>query len=103
MSYEDQVLELELQIKGLTAPRVTSNSIDNKIKSSMYHQFPGTNTTVCCLTLENGYTVVGHSACASDANFDKNIGERLAYDHAKNQIWALEGYVLKEHLYNTKD
>ena len=94
----DKDIESEIQEKGLTAPRVTPDIIESKIKSEQYHVFEGTTFTACLLTLENGFTVLGESACASPENFDAEIGRKIARDNAKNKIWALEGYLLKEQL-----
>lgn len=94
----DNDIENEIQEKGLTAPRVTPEVIESKIKSEQYHVFDGTTFTACLLTLENGFTVLGESACASPENFDAEIGRKIARDNAKNKIWALEGYLLKEKL-----
>ena len=57
-----------------------------------FHVFPGTTLTVCALTLQNGFTVVGESASASPENFDADLGRKIARDNARNKIWALEGY-----------
>jgi len=94
--YTDEELEREIQAKGKTAPRVTAQQIDDKIIAVHHHRFPNTTLTVCAIELENGYLVVGHSASASPENFDREIGEKLAYDHARSQIWQLEGYLLRE-------
>lgn len=87
--------EFELQLKKLNAPRL---SLSEQIIAEQFYIFPGTTMTVCCLTLKNGYNVVGTSAAASPENFDKSIGERIARDNARNQIWALEWYLLKSKL-----
>ena len=92
-------LEKEIIEKGLTAPRVTPDSIQNKIKDVKYYVFPGTTVTVALITLENGTGVVGESACASPENFDEELGQKFAYQNAFNKIWSLEGYLLKEKLY----
>lgn len=55
--------------------------------------------TFCVLVLKNGYTVTGESACASPANFDAEIGKKIARQNAVNKIWQLEGYLLKQKLY----
>lgn len=94
----EQQIENEIQEKGLNAPRLTPALIDSKVKSVDYHVFEGSCLTVCCMTLENGYTVTGESACASPENFDAEIGEKIAYDMARNKIWGLEGYLLKQRL-----
>lgn len=76
--------------------RITPEWIDGIIVEEAYHVFPGTQLTVCCLTLKNGYTVTGESACAVPKNFNKETGENLAKLNAKGKIWALEGYLLKQ-------
>lgn len=94
----DHVLEQLLQAKGLIAPRITPQRIDEVIVAQDYHVFPGTTLTICCLTLANGFTVTGESACASPENFDTELGRKIARDNAKQKIWALEGYALRERL-----
>jgi Phage protein (N4 Gp49/phage Sf6 gene 66) family len=97
----EAAIEQEIQDKGLTAPRITPDQIDGKIQKVQYHVFEGSCLTVCCLTLANGFTVTGESACASPANFNQQLGEKIAFDNARSKIWALEGYLLKERLANT--
>lgn len=95
---DEQEIEQEIQSKGLTAPRLTPALIDQAILAEQFHVFPGTTMTVCCLTLRNGYQVTGESAAASPENFDAGIGRKIARDNARNKIWALEGYLLRERL-----
>ena len=90
--------ENEIQAKGLNAPRLTPALIDAAIVSEQYHVFPGTTMTVCALTLRNGYIVTGESAAASPDNFDEAVGRKIARENARNKIWALEGYLLREKL-----
>jgi hypothetical protein len=94
----EAAVEQEIVEKGLTAPRITPELIDATIVAEQYHVFPGTTLTVCALTLENGYQVVGESACASPKNFDAVLGRKIARDNARNKIWALEGYRLRSDL-----
>jgi hypothetical protein len=91
-------IEKEIQDKNLNAPRLTPSLIDEAIVSEQYHVFNGTTMTVCALTLRNGYIVTGESAAASPANFNQAIGRKIARDNARNKIWALEGYLLREKL-----
>ena len=119
MSNEKQI-EQEIQDKGLNAPRLTPADIDAVIVDKYYFTAanaqwgadPNTTAligmhkqletlTFCVLILKNGFTVTGESACASPENFDKLIGQKLAYENALNKIWQLEGYLLKEQLYRT--
>ena len=93
-------IEKEILSKGLTAPRVTPDHIESVIVSEQYHVFDGTTFTSCLLTLKNGFTVHGESACASPENFDAELGRKIARDNAKNKIWMLEGYALRERISN---
>ena len=111
----EQKIEQEIQSKNLNAPRLTPDHIDSKIKAVEYilprdvckrdngvevfdAPLPLQTLTFCILTLENGFTVTGESACASPENFDAEIGKKIAYDNAREKIWLLEGYLLKEKL-----
>ena len=91
-------IEQEINDKGLNAPRLNPSMIDAAIASEHYHVFPNTTMTVCALTLRNGYIVVGESAAASPSNFDEAIGRKIARENARNKIWALEGYLLRDSL-----
>ena len=97
MSNESEI-ESEIQDKGLNAPRLTPEHIDYCISRDQYYVFPGTCLTVCCLELMNGYTVTGESACASPSNFNEEIGRKIAYQNAREKIWGLEGYLLRQRL-----
>jgi Phage protein (N4 Gp49/phage Sf6 gene 66) family len=96
--YSEQQIEQDIQAKGLTAPRISPADLDAKIKSEQYHVFSGTTLTVCCLTLVNGFTVTGQSAAASPENFNEDIGRKIARADAREKIWMLEGYLLRERL-----
>ena len=119
MPTDDQI-EREIRDKGLTAPRVTPDSIEAKIKGEFYftamdgaemarernHDLeypdptgPLPRLTICILELENGFTILGKSASASASNFDPELGKKIARADAFNQIWPLEGYLLRERLF----
>ncbi len=55
--------------------------------------------TICLLTLRNGFTIVGKSACAHPDNYDQKIGEKIALRDARAQMWPLLGYNLRERLF----
>lgn len=83
------------------ANQLTEADILAKIKTIDYVRGPGT-LTFCILTLENGFTVTGESACADPAGFNADIGERYAYNDAKEKVWRLEGYLLKQRMYEER-
>lgn len=117
MSQSEQQIEQEIQAKGLNAPRLTPADIDATIVDEYYftaaqgvgnncngydamgfHSVLGT-LTFCVLVLKNGFTVTGESACASPENFDPEIGKKVARENAREKIWVLEGYLLKQRLH----
>lgn len=95
----EQDIEQEIQAKGLTKPRLTPEAINASIVSEAYYVFPGTTLTICCLVLQNGFTVTGESACVSIDNFDEELGRKIARTNARDKIWQLEGYLLSQYLY----
>lgn len=122
-------IEIEIQDKGLTAPRVTPADLKANIASEHYftafdgvlgayrnggdaHPTGGTPSvqtgsslnllTFCVLVLQNGFTVTGESACASPENFDAEIGRKIAHSNAEQKIWPLMGYELKERLHQQR-
>ena len=115
---DDAGIEQEIKAKGLTAPRVTPADIEANIIDELYftarqasigldispddRPIVATDAhrllTFCVLVLRNGFTVTGESACASPENFDAEIGRKIAFENAKQKIWPLMGYALKQKL-----
>ena len=110
-------VEAMIQAKGKTAPRVTPADIEANIVGEHFftaeqgvhaaYQTPDGAIpcvpalgllTFCVLTLRNGFTVTGESACASPENFDAEIGRKIARVNAVNKIWPLMGYELRSQL-----
>ena len=109
MTTDEATIEEEIVRKGKTAPRLTPQHIDDQIVAENWGRasdlFKGAPTseamqclTICVLTLRNGFTIVGKSACASPENYDAELGVKIAREDARKQIWALEGYLLRSKL-----
>lgn len=98
MTTNENAIEAEIIAKGKTERRVTPARIDEVIASEAFYVFPGTTLTICALTLRNGFIVTGESAAASPANFDAEIGQKIARDNARGKVWALEGYLLRQQI-----
>ncbi len=93
--------EIEKKIKelGLEAPRITIDDIEGTIDSEEYLRSAISPTlTICVLRLTNGFSVTGESACVSPANFNEEIGKKIARANAVEKIWQLEGYRMKTDL-----
>lgn len=115
----DSATEQAIQATGKTAPRVTPADLAANIVSEDYFTAAqgilgeeidrGGPTSVpfasaklltfCVLTLRNGFTVTGESACASPENFDAAIGRKIARENAVQKIWPLMGYALRSQLH----
>jgi hypothetical protein len=54
--------------------------------------------SICILVMRNGFTIIGKSAPASAANFNAELGRKLAYEDAIRQIWPLMGWALRDKL-----
>lgn len=94
----EQEVELNIQAKGLNAPRLTPELIDSVIVDKTFTALPSGKVMVCELTLANGFTVRGDAAVVSKANFNQEIGEQISYKNARDKIWELEGYLLQSKL-----
>ena len=91
--------EKDQAIEAQTFPRVTKEAMEQRIKTSEFIVLPGSTVTVCHMTLDNGYSVRGESACVDKRNFNLAIGEKLAYDDAFRKLWPLFGFLLAESIY----
>ena len=53
---------------------------------------PAANVTLCVLILRNGFVIIGKSACVDRANFNEELGKRLAREDAIKQITPYLGW-----------
>ena len=96
--YEDGSFEFtHEEVKN--AEKVTPEHVESIIVKEEYLT-PTDTLTICVLTLKNGASVTGESACADPKLFDKALGEKYARENAFDKAWAFEGYLLKERLFN---
>ncbi len=100
---KDNAIEKEIQDKGLTAPRVTLDGLHDKIKGVEICKFVSASGQVmrwAVLQMENGFAVTGKPSCAvSSENDDQELGIKIAISNAQDEVWALEGYLLKQKLF----
>jgi hypothetical protein len=101
----EAAIESEIQAKGLTAPRVTPAQIDAMMARVTYQAsgYLGTTSIIVAAFLDGKfYLGCGHSACVSEDNFDPEIGCKLAKGSAekvaRDKLWELEGYFLRNAL-----
>jgi Phage protein (N4 Gp49/phage Sf6 gene 66) family len=76
--------------------KVSEDDIDTILSNSSYyvnHRIFGKQCIVVA-QLPSGFTIVGQSACVDPENYVEAIGEELARQDIKDQLWKLEGYLL---------
>lgn len=104
MKTDDQI-ECMIQAKGLTAPRITPERIQ-ELMDRCSHTYDVQGTSTFCHFFLDGkfYLASGHSACVSPENFDPGIGRKVAFNNAgqaaRNKLWELEGYALYKEMNN---
>lgn len=77
---------------------VTIEQVQAAIKGETYTVLPDGRTTICQLTLDNGFTVDGKSACVSIANFNEALGNKYSREDAVSKVWAFLGFRLADEL-----
>ncbi|NJR44024.1 hypothetical protein HC761_00700 [bacterium] len=84
----------------MSGERVTQDMIEAELDAAsiQFHQFPNTTVTVAAVKLRNGFALVGHSACVSPDLFDAQVGKELALRNARDQLWSLLGFRLRDAL-----
>lgn len=102
-----------------TAPRVTLADIEAAISAQVFRR--GSDCvgvdqwmtmsdadkqalgvlTICILVMRNGFTIVGKSAPASPENFNAELGCKFAREDTMRQVWAFEGYLLRDQLHRS--
>lgn len=99
---DDSAIESRLIAKGLTAPRVTpadfeANIVDTEIVKHVSRS--GQVLRWAIITTASGFAVTGRpSASVSSENDDEETGVQVATANARNELWPLMGYALREKL-----
>lgn len=86
----------------MTAPQITLQEVEANIASTEYLLLPNGRTTLCMLTLQNGFTVTGESSCVSIENYNEATGQKIARENAVDKVWPLMGYALADRLYRDR-
>lgn len=101
----DANIEKAIIDAGLTAPRVTLDSVNAILEQMRYEHWviPDTTTIVVAGILPNGFVVaLGKASTVSKENFDFSIGFQIATDdclnNVRDKIWEMEGYALRKQL-----
>lgn len=91
--------DLEARIAAKPGKKITREYINSRIVDVYYTILPNSTVTICSITLDNGFSVRGESACVDPVNFDADIGENIAHQNAYDKLWQLFGFMLAEDIY----
>jgi len=67
----------------------------NSPRTRVVHVRPTPNTRVCVITLTTGHDLVGYAQVIDADNDVESIGQEVAYDNAKEEIWRVFGAIGK--------
>jgi hypothetical protein len=76
--------------------RVTLDHIESRIKETRYF-YDGT-LTIAVVEHQNGFKAVGSAAAADPLNYNRELGEKAARGRAIEQLWMVEGFLLREQM-----
>lgn len=82
----------------MTKFKLTEADLEKSIKHVEYLRYSDSGM-LCVITMQNGYTVTGQSACVDPTIFDEEIGKGIAYTNAFKELWQVLGYGLKQRWY----
>ena len=103
---DDDAIEQKINAKGLNAPRLSPDDLNANIAHTeiVKHVSPsGQVLRWAVLTTRNGFAVTGRpSASVSAENDDAEIGTQVAIANARQELWPLMGYQLKEQLFQAQ-
>ncbi|HEC41832.1 hypothetical protein LCGC14_1347960 [marine sediment metagenome] len=83
-----------IQIPGNT---VTVKDVEGCITAENYIK-SGKKMTVCHLTLQDGFEVIGVAGCVDPDNYDIVIGNKIAREKALDKVWQHLGSILQNTL-----
>jgi len=84
-----------------TERRITLDDVKGKVShTEFYRPEYAQHVTIAVLTLINGAVVTGMSAPADPNNYDPQLGEKISVERAMDQIWAFEGYMLRQQMFD---
>ena len=89
----------EIDYSNHNSNRVTPDQIKNLLDTAETQEAVFWNKEiVVSYKLVSGFTVIGRGACVDPANFNIDIGRKIARKQVEDQLWQLEGYLLQNRL-----
>lgn len=90
--------EMKAALAASPAPRVTEEDVNAAIADIEYIKVKETST-LCIITMKNGFVFTGYSACVYPENYKEEIGRTIAHKEAFGKAWSHLGFLLAEKRY----
>lgn len=84
-------------VSALPERKLTKEFLESEIKEVQYQRLSGT-ITHCTIVTKSGFTFTGESACVDPNNYNKELGEKFAYENAFEKMWMPYGFWLHKAL-----
>ena len=85
---------------ALPERKLTKEFLESEIERAEYNRMTST-ITHCTIVTKSGFTFTGESACVDPNNYNKELGEKYAYENAFEKMWMPYGFWLHKALAET--
>lgn len=82
---------------ALPERKLTKEFLESEIERAEYNRMTST-ITHCTIVTKSGFTFTGESACVDPNNYNKELGEKFAYENAFEKMWMPYGFWLHKAL-----
>ena len=89
------ILKAELAENGGKISFQFTEDLLNHTDTKVTHVQPTPNTRVCVITLPTGHDLVGYAQVLDAKNDVELMGQEVAYNNAKDNIWVALGSIAK--------
>ena len=73
-------------VAALPGRKITKEFLESEIIQIDYKRL-GSKITHCTITTKSGFVFTGESACVDPADYNEDIGSKIAYDNAFEKMW----------------
>lgn len=84
-------ITLKTIIMDIRMKQLTIEEIEASISAESYSKI-GEKTTICFVTLQNGFEVLGTSGVVDASKYDFEIGKKFARETVIKKLWELLGF-----------
>ena len=79
--------------------KITKEFLESEIIAVEYQRL-SERLTHCTITVRNGFEFTGESVCVDPANYNEEIGNKIAYNNAFDKMWMPYGFLLRQKMHD---